>query len=133
MAFYAYISDGSHHYGADQDIIFDHAVINIGNAYNVHHGVFIAPVRGTYVFSCTLLIDGPTSWGHFVVNGQIVAKLIANANHFPASQTIVVALNAGDDVAVQNTYPDREFTGDRYSSFSGFLLYDHVVSGVIVV
>ncbi|XP_045206828.2 heavy metal-binding protein HIP-like [Mercenaria mercenaria] len=41
--------------GQGQIIAFDQTVTNIGNAYNTHHGAFVAPVDGTYVFHVTLM------------------------------------------------------------------------------
>ena len=124
MAFFATISNNIEHLGANQDIVFDHAITNVGNAYNGHHGTFIAPSAGIYMFSTTLVHpwQHAKSWGHFMVNGNIVAKLVVS--DFPSSQTIIVSLKQGDDVSVQNTASDRDFNGDRYSSFCGFLLYE---------
>ncbi|XP_053403074.1 uncharacterized protein LOC128558224 [Mercenaria mercenaria] len=121
VAFFASITNDIHHLGEDQNIVFDHAVTNIGNAYNQHHGTFVAPVGGTYAFFVTLLRLGESTFGHFVVNGAVVAKLMLK-DGLGASQIIVVNLSTGDDVSVQNTDTDRGFFGDRYCTFSGFLL-----------
>ncbi|XP_053404981.1 uncharacterized protein LOC123555503 [Mercenaria mercenaria] len=121
VAFFAWITNDIHHLRKDQDIVFDHVDVNIGNAYNQHHGNFVAPVGGTYVFSVTLLHFGELAYGHFVVNRAVAAKLMLKSGQ-GASQTIVVNLSTGDDVSVQNTATDRGFNGDRYCTFSGFLL-----------
>ncbi|XP_053403077.1 b(0,+)-type amino acid transporter 1-like [Mercenaria mercenaria] len=131
VAFFASITNSIHHLGKDQDIVFDHVVTNIGNAYNQHHGTFVAPVGGTYVFSVTLQQDGETTWGHFVVNGAVVAKLYLKTGQ-GASQTIVVNLSTGDDVSVQNTEINRGFYGDLYSTFSGFLLNEDLSDTQII-
>ena len=111
------------HLGKDQGIVFDNAVTNVGNGYIPQQGIFVAPVAGTYVFCVTLMVCGPpNSWGHFMVNGRIIAKLFVD--HQQSSQTIVVYLKKGDDVSVQNTVSEREYMGDRYNTFSGFLLYE---------
>ena len=118
------MTNNAQHLGANQDIVFENVVTNIGNAYHPHHGIFTAPVDGVYVFFVTLRRFGSSTWAHFMKNRQIMAKLSFNSiNREMGSQTIVVALNNGDDVAVQNTYTDRAFTGDHYSTFAGFLLY----------
>lgn len=130
VAFFAYLRYQANNLGAFQNIVFDNVVTNIGNAYNWRHGIFIAPVNGTYVFSFTLMAVGSMTWGHFVVNRQVVAKVeLVEKN--ASSQTIVVTLKAGDDVSVQNTYTDRTLIGDKYSTFSGFLLYEGAASNVI--
>ena len=51
VAFYACLYNGTNHLGNNQDIAFENALLNIGNSYNVHHGTFVAPVHGVYVFS----------------------------------------------------------------------------------
>jgi hypothetical protein len=83
----------------------------------------VAPVSGTYVFSVTLNHwQTADTWGHFVVNGSIVAKL--GLHNGQSSQTVIVYLRQGEDVSVQNTGTDRTIRGDRYSTFSVFLLYE---------
>ena len=124
-AFYAYLTTTATDLGALQDIAFDYVVTNIGNGYNENHGVFVAPTSGTYVLTATLLSGGTLgTWGHFVVNGNVIANLyMHNAVYEQATQTVIVELNTGDDVSVQSTRLGAGISGDRYSSFSGFLLY----------
>ncbi|KAH3784868.1 hypothetical protein DPMN_162940 [Dreissena polymorpha] len=61
-----------------------------------------------------------------VRNGNNVARMYGHGNsgYFDqGSQMIVIRLNAGDEVAVQNIdIPDLTIVGGLYSSFSGFLL-----------
>ena len=87
--------------------------------------MFVAPTSGTYVLTATLLSGGTVgTWGHFVVNGNVIAKLnMHNAVYEQVTQTVIVELNTGDDVSVQSTRLGAGISGDRYSSFSGFLLY----------
>lgn len=134
VAFFATMTLNEDHLGKDQDIVFDHIVTNIGHAYNANHGTFVAPVPGTYVFSVTLYhqsgVSSAGTWGHVVANGIVVAKL--HVNQEQSSQTVIVSLQAGDDVSVQNTETDRGFFGDRYSTFSGFLLYENILVSAVV-
>mgnify|MGYP000123813995 CR=1 FL=1 len=125
VAFFAYITDHLHNLGELQDIVFDHAVTNIGDGYNQNHGVFVAPIAGTYVLTATLVSGGGSNtWGHFVVNGVTLAKFdLHNENNEQSTQTVIVDMYAGDDVSVQSTKLGGGISGDRYSSFSGFLLY----------
>jgi hypothetical protein len=99
VAFFAYLTYQANNLGAFQNIVFDNVVTNIGNAYNWNHGLFIAPVNGTYVFSFTLMAVGSMTWGHFVVNRQVVAKAQIT-DKTASTQTIVVTLKAGEDVYV---------------------------------
>ena len=121
VAFFAYVTDHLSNLGELQDIVFDHAVTNIGDGYNQNHGVFVAPVSGTYVLSATLVAG--STWGHFVVNSVTFVKFDLSSEFTQSTQMVIVDLNAGDDVSVQNTKLGAGITGDRYSTFSGFLLY----------
>ena len=58
-------------------------------------------------------------------NNQILAKIQFSTDEAQSSQTIIIELNKGDDVSVRNAVIDRSVMGDRYSSFSGFLLYSY--------
>jgi len=106
--------------GQYQDIVFDNAVTNVGNAYNRHHGTFLAPTRGVYFFSVTLY--GSQTWGHFMVNNNVISKLKVFC--YQDSNFVIVELNQGDSVSVQNTSLDKVINGDRYSTFGGFLLFE---------
>ncbi|XP_060602819.1 heavy metal-binding protein HIP-like [Ruditapes philippinarum] len=55
--------------GQNHHIYFDDVKLNIGNAYNPHHGTFVVPVNGTYQFSVTACSSG---------NHYIVLELNAN-------------------------------------------------------
>ncbi|KAL4237479.1 positive regulation of adiponectin secretion [Mactra antiquata] len=114
--------------GLNQNIIFDHVETNNGNAYNSHHGVFVAPVSGTYVFHVTAFtLANKEAWVKIVVNGINKADAFAHgdANHEDTgSQTLVINLNQGDDVAVQNGRANDDVfgNGNMWTTFSGFLL-----------
>ena len=123
-AFYAYLTTTATDLGALQDIAFDYVVTNIGNGYNENHGVFVAPTSGTYVLTATLLSGGTLgTWGHFVVNGNVLPKLETISDHFKqATWTVIVDQNAGDDASMQTIRLCGDIYGDTYSSFVGFLL-----------
>jgi len=130
VAFYATMSSSSEHLGQNQEIVFDHAVTNVGNVYNRHHGTFVAPTRGVYFFSVSLWDPENTkTWGHFMVNNIIIAKLAIYGHQ--ALQFIIVELNQGDSVSVQNTALDKSFRGDYYSTFGGFLLFESETPALI--
>lgn len=77
------------------------------------------------MFSATLMSGGNMkTWGHFVVNGAVQAKIyVHNDNIEQATQTVIVNLNEGDDVSIQSTHLGGGIIADKYSSFAGFLLY----------
>ena len=101
---------------------------NVGNGYNPHHGVFTAPVSGLYLFYSSILSEhGAETWVQIVVNGVRKASIYArgtDTRHDQGSQALVVSLQQGDDVAVQNPYNGHAIFGnaDIYSTFSGVLL-----------
>ncbi|XP_045187629.2 cerebellin-2-like [Mercenaria mercenaria] len=124
------------HIGVHQNIVFSDVITNIGNGYNNHHGLFIAPVSGLYMFSTTLLSGPNVEYSAAIeINGSDVVKMFERGTdnrHGSATQTVVVQLKKGDDVAVQSLVPDHTYWGDRYSSFSGVLLQELETSNQIV-
>lgn len=120
--------------GTDQNIVFDNAVTNIGNGYHPLHGIFTAPVDGTYVLAVT--VSGISTNEHYYcyldVNGQRVLKFLTNP-YEQSSHMAIVQLKAGNDVSVKNIQPDEHILGNRYTAFSGFLLYQTYGSSLDVV
>lgn len=131
-AFFAVLTPTvNNHLGVGQNIIFDDVITNIGNAYNSHQGIFVAPVSGTYVFSATLLSHlGHNSHFYFAKNGSVVSRLYvgglssSSSTYDTSSQTVILSLNPGDDVSVRNADADENIWGDMYTSFAGFLLQE---------
>lgn len=126
MAFTATVSDHLiEHAGDHQIIVFDNVITNIGNTYNGHLGSFIAPVNGIYVFSVTLVTSSNAGFhGNIVRNGELVTRLYASTGYQTASQTVVLQLQKGDDVCIQNADVDTTIFGYKYTLFSGFLLQE---------
>ncbi|KAH3715283.1 cerebellin-3-like [Dreissena polymorpha] len=127
VAFSAMKVANQQHIGLNQNIIFEQVLTNEGDGYHPLHGVFIAPQSGLYVLSSAVL----TFWGQeihtaIIHNGNIIARIYGhgdNGRHDQGSQTVVLKLNVGDEVAVQNIdYADTNIFGEVYSSFSGYLL-----------
>ena len=126
VAFTVGLTSTVQHAGPHQNIVFDHVETNVGNGYNPHHGVFTAPVSGLYLFYSSILSehDGEVR-AQIVVNGVFKASIYGSNDRFDqGSQAIVVSLQQGDDVAVQNRDNDHAIYGDAYiySTFSGVLL-----------
>lgn len=128
VAFSAALSKTMSLPGIHQNIVFDHVFTNIGNGYNAHHGVFLAPVSGTYVFFVTVYAThNHDVWCQFVVNSIHKSTVYAeslNSAEDTSSQTIILQLQQGDDVAIQLIKNTTEIYGspNLYSTFSGFLL-----------
>ena len=139
VAFFARLTSDSPQLSPNQDIVFNDVMINVGGGYHNVHGTFIAPVHGIYVFTTSVLShkSGPNYAAHakLVKNGTLLAILDASEPDgiAQASQTVIVQLAKGDDVAVQNEhYTGTAYYGSNYSTFSGFLLYDLSEPGAIV-
>ncbi|KAM9333627.1 cerebellin-2-like [Pholidichthys leucotaenia] len=109
-------------------LVFKHVLTNIGNAYNKHTGIFIAPVKGAYHFEWHILGLGTTPTG---------AALVKNSEHISlaygyqkvdynpsASGGVSLVLEAGDRVFVRlwagTLIHDTE---NRHNTFSGHLLF----------
>ncbi|XP_045202195.2 uncharacterized protein LOC123555669 [Mercenaria mercenaria] len=124
------------HLGQNQNIVFDNAVTNIGNAYHTNHGIFTAPADGTYVFCATVAgrqyAGQQDYYAHFDVNGRVLARFITHPQE-QSTQTIVVQLQAGDDVSIKNDRADDGILGDKYSSFAGFLLFQNFDSSTNIL
>jgi hypothetical protein len=102
--------------------------LNLGNAYNVLHGNFLAPINGTYLF----LLYACSDTGNFIVldlmrNGAIVEQYLSgdNENVGCNSRTFITNLKKGDDVYVsQGSFGDYLYAHPLfgYPQFSGVLL-----------
>lgn len=127
VAFFATVGDHHiDHAAANQPVVFDNAITNVGNAYNTNLGTFTAPVPGIYVFSTTLFSVHDVSFhAGFVKNGKVLTSMYITGqeSHFDtSSQTIVLQLQTGDDVHVQNNDANHSIHGYGHSLLSGFLL-----------
>ena len=112
--------------GAGQSIVFDVVYVNQGNGYMYHqnHGLFIAPQSGIYVFLVSLMHSSQSKPGHHSImkNGQIFARFHSESNQYEqTSQSVILNVNAGDEIYVRNDDNDEYYGSGLYSSFSGFL------------
>ena len=110
---------------------FNRVVTNVGNMYNGHDGLFVAPVTGMYVFfwtvSCTerrsvateLVKDG-TAYGFSYADSDDEFDFVNAGN------SIVLQVNQGQHVWVRFTdaHDYRTIQGGNRDTFSGWLLYD---------
>lgn len=112
--------------GVHQNIIFEDVETNMGAGYNSHTGIFTAPVSGLYLISAAIVSRHNREYSAaIVVNRRDVARLNGrgtDGRHGSGSQTVIISLRIGDAVAVQNLYRVNSYWGDKYSSFSGFLI-----------
>ncbi|KAL4221923.1 hypothetical protein ACF0H5_017975 [Mactra antiquata] len=135
-AFYAtHTVWGNHHLGVNQVIPFDLTVTNVGNAFDNVTSTFKAPVDGTYVFHATVMgIDTHSTAhmrAHFDVDGTPYSVFWVTAFD-QSSQMLIINLTTGQTVSLKNDHLDEGFIGTHHSTFSGFLLYQHSFTNVVV-
>ncbi|KAL4239165.1 hypothetical protein ACF0H5_003867 [Mactra antiquata] len=138
IAFYAtHTQHDILHLGANQVLTFDNIVTNIGNAYSHYSGVFKAPVQGTYVFHATVMgrsVHDATHnkyAAHFDVDGVGYSMFWVSA-YDQSSQMLIIDLKPGQSVSIRNEHIDEGFIGAHYTTFSGFLLFQHDTVGAII-
>ncbi|KAH3737790.1 hypothetical protein DPMN_044385 [Dreissena polymorpha] len=113
-------------------VIFDHERLDTQMAYDVRHGVFRAPMNGTYAFSMTLMAQaGKMVYAHMVRNSvsERIGYVFINADPDRAQERstfILVDLTVGDDVWIaclpgETSDIDGGHLG-LHSFFSGFLV-----------
>ena len=118
---------GEHMNGKKNPLEFSRTIVNIGNHFksNKH---FIAPVKGFYSFTLSILGDTEANvvWvlrlndNGFVDNDERNSKVLAREHDLTTSRTIMTILNEGDKVHVEQTAGGR--AQRQASSFSGMLI-----------
>ena len=130
VALYAYMSKDELNIGPHDTLIFDHIETNIGNGYNGHTGVFIAPINGVYMFFYTVFGRHPSDMSieitvNGVAHGDIFVDNRAEPSVFTGSTGVAIfILNQGDDcfIRTHSTYnPTGSIESDDVlrTSFSG--------------
>eukprot|EP00105_Crassostrea_gigas_P032158 XP_011455061.1 PREDICTED: complement C1q-like protein 2 [Crassostrea gigas] len=111
------------HLGTDDAIKYDKVHTNLGNGYDEWCGHFVAPTKGLYVFSCSVMA---TNTNHITVgiikNGNLILGVSsAQAAWETGFRNVVLAMDKGDRVWVKRLAHDRNIQG-LYNSFSGYLI-----------
>ena len=101
MAFFATITLHTlYHLGGHQNIVFEDVVTNLGNAYNNHQGVFVAPVSGLYLITSSIRsVPNMEFWAELVVNGIVIVKSNGRGTdnrHGTGAQTAILTLKKGE-------------------------------------
>jgi len=114
--------------GTNQNILFEHVSLNLGNGFHPQHGIFIVPRSGIYVITASLLHEnqpGIYFHGAIVHQGNVIAKIDCTLDWEQASQTVLIEARAGDEIWVRNVGPSNEnIYGDYFSTFAGYLLWE---------
>ncbi|XP_054911761.1 caprin-2 isoform X2 [Poeciliopsis prolifica] len=112
----------------DQPIVFDQLYSNLGEMYDTHIGRFTCPVNGTYVFIFHILklaISVPL-YVNLMRNEEVMVSAYANdgaPDHETASNHAILPLFQGDQVWLRLHRGAIYGSTWKYSTFSGFLLY----------
>ncbi|RVE56294.1 hypothetical protein OJAV_G00219630 [Oryzias javanicus] len=112
----------------DQPIVFDQLHSNLGETYDTHIGRFTCPVNGTYVFIFHILklaINVPL-YVNLMRNEEVMVSAYANdgaPDHETASNHAILPLFQGDQVWLRLHRGAIYGSTWKYSTFSGFLLY----------
>uniref|UniRef100_A0A3P9Q9T8 Complement C1q-like protein 2 n=1 Tax=Poecilia reticulata TaxID=8081 RepID=A0A3P9Q9T8_POERE len=115
-------------FSTSKTLVYTRVMTNLGNAYNQHTGIFVAPVRGMYYFTFFYHAGGEHPVGlDLMKNNQVV---VHSADHMTLNDgadnggnAAFMELQQGDQVYVQ-MQPNTHIWGNSYSTtFSGFLLH----------
>ncbi|KAM4523584.1 caprin-2 isoform 2-T2 [Fundulus diaphanus] len=112
----------------DQPIVFDQLHSNLGEMYDTHIGRFTCPANGTYVFIFHILklaINVPL-YVNLMRNEEVMVSAYANdgaPDHETASNHAILPLFQGDQVWLRLHRGAIYGSTWKYSTFSGFLLY----------
>ncbi|XP_045186594.1 complement C1q tumor necrosis factor-related protein 3-like [Mercenaria mercenaria] len=112
-------------------VIFDEVDLNLGSAYDPWHGIFNAPVNGTYLFSMALANPASHSGALFMLKNSQTIEFVfgenTSAGWTMGGATTVAKLTVGDDVWVEGEgYISGAYGHIRYhTGFSGVLIHDY--------
>lgn len=114
---------------ANQTIVFQHLLQNLGSAYSNATGIFTAPVNGIYLFRvqlCTNLFSDGTF--KFVVNKNIISVFGRRRSHAELASTsgsVVFYLSLGQTVRIKTVYSTvlYESRNDCWNQFTGVLIH----------
>lgn len=109
--------------GDNQAILYDRVLTNIGNGYNKWSGHFTAPMKGLYLFTCSVMAVGDKYIAVTMVkNGKWTAYAHSSSSVWESgAMSVVLALKKGDKIWIQRYHGDRLLHGS-YNMFSGYLI-----------
>uniref|UniRef100_A0A667YBP2 C1q domain-containing protein n=1 Tax=Myripristis murdjan TaxID=586833 RepID=A0A667YBP2_9TELE len=116
-------------FNTNTTLVFRYVITNIGNAYNLNTGLFIAPVRGVYHFEFHVGAGGHRSYASsafLVKNGQFICSAWEEQpSHYGSSSNgASLPLEVGDVVFLRLWKNTRIFDNEsHHSTFSGHLLF----------
>ncbi|XP_045160772.2 complement C1q-like protein 2 [Mercenaria mercenaria] len=111
---------------ADETIMFDDVLNNVGGGFNPCNGEFSVPVSGKYLISVTARAQFHKQVSaEIVCNGKMLGRITSGnggIDKATSSMTIAVETRRCDVIYVkQTTGKPGEYYGNGYTTFSGFL------------
>lgn len=110
-------------------LVYKHAFINIGNAYNTNTGIFTAPVKGVYFFIFVVFnYDKEATAVRLLKNNSFVVAASDNPPGQDSEDTtcnsVSLLLERGDRIHLQLAEKRRIYTDYwKRNTFSGHLLF----------
>ncbi|ROL44415.1 Caprin-2 [Anabarilius grahami] len=110
-------------------LVYQHAFINNGNAYDTNTGIFTAPVKGVYFFIFVVFNPSNVPTGvRLLKNDKFV---VAASDNLPGQDTedttcnsVTLLLEQGDRILLQLMENRRVYTDSwKRNTFSGHLLF----------
>ena len=135
IAFSAYLGHDIPHAAPGHTIKCDQVILNDGNGYNSHTGIFTARVTGVYLFTFTIDVyhKGKTVRVKLVVDNRNIVDAMANRAYgiydwsTMSGNTAILQVNENESVWLEvYASADGEVASnshDRVTTFSGVLLY----------
>ncbi|XP_053374783.1 cerebellin-1-like [Mercenaria mercenaria] len=127
VAFTAYLSKEASQLSDAQIIPFDEVILNEGQGFNTNTHMFTCPVTGTYTFQTALLSPGSAIAITEIVkegNRLVQAHAEPGATHAQGFNSVVTKCNEGENVWVRICVHGNAVYSDRFTTFSGFLLWE---------
>ena len=133
IAFSAVLKHDIVNMGPGHTIKMDEILVNDGNAYNIHTGIFTVPASGVYLLTFTTNVYHARrhSSTNFVVDNRAIVSAIimgsSTTHDVMGGNTAIIRLTGGQTVWLESfDYSDNELDSsskDRLVTFSGVLLY----------
>ncbi|XP_069108610.1 complement C1q tumor necrosis factor-related protein 3-like [Argopecten irradians] len=124
VAFSAELGSDLHSIAIGAPIVYSHVNLNLGNAYDNTDGIFVAPVAGVYCFYWNLFTDSSSAFDSSLYSSK--GRLADGYSHSASTggNLVTAQLDRGDHVWVRKTDHYGNYLHERFTTFSGFLLYE---------
>ncbi|XP_078265759.1 uncharacterized protein LOC144598966 [Rhinoraja longicauda] len=124
-------SMATHFTNKNSGIIFSSVETNVGSYFDVMTGRFNAPIAGVYFFIFNMMKheDVEETTVYLMHNGNAIITMFSSESkgkHDTAGNSGVLKLDTGDEVWLRMGNGALHGDHQRYSTFSGFLLFESI-------